>query len=178
MIDFTIAKPSPRPKAIYEGIVDGVKRTGAFFFMFPFNRLVVRRSWYLSTVNTALFPHPVSKHESEEGYSLRSKDKGKGKGKGKQTGARQSSGGAGNGGVLDEPVHGDEMHYEEAIVMPNKPFAWLFSMTVFSFFALFFTSRIVSDRLLNTDRIYLTYNQFRFFIDKVIPQPGEGATRE
>jgi hypothetical protein len=134
MTERIVGKPSPMPKAVYEGVIDGVKRCGAFFFMYPFNRLIVRRSWYLSTVNTSLFPHAESKDDG--GYSLRSRDKGKSKAAGSKQGAGESK-------IQAEPIHGDELHYEESIVMPNKPFAWLFSMTVFSVFALFFTSRIV-----------------------------------
>lgn len=101
--------------------------------MFPYNRLVVRRSWFLSGIDTSLFPRPRSSGDAEtedQRYSLRSKGK-----------ARQSNS---EEGMQAEPVHGDELHYEEALLMPSRPFAGLVSFVVFSVFALFFTSRIVS----------------------------------
>jgi hypothetical protein len=91
--------------------------------MYPYNRLIVRRSWYLSTIDSSLY----SKHQDGERYHLRNKGKGK---------SQESS--------KFEPVHGPGLEYEEAVVMPNKFLAWLFSFSCFSFFALFFTSSIVS----------------------------------
>jgi hypothetical protein len=96
--------------------------------MYPYNRLIVRRSWYLSSLDTSLYP----KHaKDEERYPVRSKGKGR-------------ASGANNDNVRPEPVHGDELEYEEAMVMPNQAVAWVFSFTIFSFFALYFTSSIVS----------------------------------
>lgn len=108
-------------------IIDGTTRYGGFFVMYPYNRLIVRRSWYLSTLDTSLYP----KHQDDERYPLRSKGKGR-------------ASGANNNSTEKEPVHGDDLEYEEAITMPNQAVAWVFSFTIFSFFALFFTSRIVS----------------------------------
>lgn len=102
--------------------------------MYPYNRLIVRRSWYLSTIDSSLH----SKHQDQdkdERYPLRNKGKGKGKGKGESQGENENG---------FEPVHGDSLEYEEAVVMPNQLVAWLFSFSCFSFFALFFTSRLVS----------------------------------
>jgi hypothetical protein len=124
-------KPSARPKTVYKMVIDGTLRYGGFFFMYPYNRLIVRRSYHLSRIDSSLY----SKHEEEERYPLRSKGKGKG---------RISQAGGSDPNIRAEPVHGDRLHYEEAIVMPNQITAFIFSFTVFSFFALFFTSRIVS----------------------------------
>jgi len=104
--------------------------------MYPYNRLIVRRSWYLSTIDSSLYKH------SEDGrYPLRNKGKGR-------SSQGQTSG--------SEPVHGDGFKYEEAIVMPNKVAAWAFSFSCFAFFAFFFTSRLVR---LNTEN-----NRFRLMI--------------
>jgi len=98
--------------------------------MYPYNRLIVRRSWYLSTIDSSLY----SKHDGDdENGNGRYNTRNKGKGKGKT-----------QGGSDFEPVHGDKFEYEEAIVMPNQLVAWLFSFSCFSFFALFFTSSWVS----------------------------------
>jgi len=94
--------------------------------MYPYNRLIVRRSWYLSTIDSSLYP----KHSDDGRYPLRNKGKG-----------RSSTQGEGSG---SEPVHGDGFKYEEAIVMPNKLAAWAFSFSCFAFFAFFFTSRLAS----------------------------------
>jgi hypothetical protein len=91
--------------------------------MYPYNRLIVRRSWYLSTIDSSLYP----KHSGDERRN---------KGKGRSSMQGQSSG--------SEPVHGDGFKYEEAMVMPNKIAAWAFSFSCFAFFAFFFTSRLVS----------------------------------
>jgi len=106
-------------------IIDGTTRYGGFFFMYPYNRLIVRRSWYLSTIDSSLY-----KHSDDERYPLRNKGKGRSSTQGQNSGF--------------EPVHGDGFKYEEAIVMPNKLAAWAFSFSCFAFFAFFFTSRLVS----------------------------------
>lgn len=93
--------------------------------MYPYNRLIVRRSWYLSTIDSSLYQN----HTDNERYPLRNK------GKGKSSQGKTSD---------SEPVHGDGFKYEEAIVMPNKITAWVFSFSCFAFFAFFFTSRLVS----------------------------------
>ena len=107
-------------------IIDGTTRYGGFFFMYPYNRLIVRRSWYLSTIDSSLYP----KHSDDGRYPLRNKGKGRSSTQGESSGS--------------EPVHGDGFKYEEAIVMPNKLAAWAFSFSCFAFFAFFFTSRLVS----------------------------------
>lgn len=45
--------PSPRPKLFYELNHPAVDRplVGSFFFMYPYNRCIVRRSWALSRLN-------------------------------------------------------------------------------------------------------------------------------
>lgn len=127
----SLGQPSSRPKTIYEAVIDGVHRYGGFFFMYPYNRLIVRRSWFLSGIDTSLFPRPSAPEQGSR-YALRNK------GKGRSSSDQKESGGD------KEPVHGDELQYEEAVIMPSKVWAWLFSFLNFSFFALFFTSSIVS----------------------------------
>lgn len=125
-----IEMPSSAPSTVYRAVIDGVEKIGSFFFMYPYNRLIVRRSWHLSRMETSLFP----KHSDEGGeggrYPLRSK------GKGRASGSSSPS--------SEEPVHGDNLHYEEAMQMPNKYMAFLVSLSTFSFFAMFFLSSLVS----------------------------------
>lgn len=130
---------SPKPKTIYEAVIDGAHRYGGFFFMYPYNRLIVRRSWFLSNINTSLFPRPEATEVNQGRYALR--NKGKARSSTSNT-TRQDPEDAGK--AASEPVHGDSFRYEEAVLMPSKAFAWLFSFVNFSFFALFFTSSIVS----------------------------------
>lgn len=46
-------KPSPRPKLFYQIISPHLPepKIGSFFFMWPYNRCIVRRSWALSRQN-------------------------------------------------------------------------------------------------------------------------------
>jgi hypothetical protein len=122
--------------------IDGVEKAGSFFFMFPYNRLIVRRSWHLSQMKTSLFPKHQSDDSEEGRYPLRSK----GKGRASKSGSRPNTPAAGET-AQDEPVHGPEFQYEEALEMPSGYMAFLVSFGTFSFFAAFYLSGIVSPTL-------------------------------
>lgn len=167
--------PSKAPNLVYRATIDGTERIGSFFFMYPYNRLIVRRSWHLSRLNTLLFPSHSDNKDQGDGYALRSK----GKGKGRTSGSAAKSGENEN----QEPVHGDELQYQEAVRTPSGFMAFLISFTTFSFLGLFFLSSVVSPpSSKHTPSVSAVdgklIHQFRWGINKVIPQPGEGASRE
>jgi len=152
-----IGMPSSAPSTVYRAVVDGVEKIGSFFFMYPYNRLIVRRSWHLSRMETSLFP----KHGDQGGeggrYPLRNKGKGRASGASSSPASKQ------------EPVHGDNLHYEEAIQMPNKYMAFLVSFSTFSFFAMFFLSSLVRP-----------FRSSRITTDTIVPmgyQQGHSSTR-
>ena len=60
--------PSPRPKLLYEDTHPAVNRPliGSFFFMFPYNRCIVRRSWALSRLNPETLSSGPTKHTDDE----------------------------------------------------------------------------------------------------------------
>jgi hypothetical protein len=145
-----IGMPSSAPSTVYRAVVDGVEKIGSFFFMYPYNRLIVRRSWHLSRMETSLVPKHGDQVDEGGRYPLRNKGKGRTSG---------SSSSASN----QEPVHGDNLHYEEAIQMPNKYMAFLVSFSTFSFFAMFFLSSLVrpcrSSRITTDTIVPMGYQQ-------------------
>jgi hypothetical protein len=140
--------PSKAPSLVYRATIDGTERIGSFFFMYPYNRLIVRRSWHLSRLNTSLFPSHSDNKDQGDGYALRSKGKGKGRASGSSAQPSQNEN--------QEPVHGDELQYQEAVRTPSGFMAFLISFTTFSFLGLFFLSSIVSPKLFSHVRSQLS----------------------
>lgn len=98
--------------------------------MFNFNRMIVRRSWHLSRLDTTL-------HGQAKVKGLKGDDK-------LRQRRTQQDDSVGQAGGEDEPHHGEDFAYEEAMTMPSKFGARLLSVGLASFFILLVVSRLVS----------------------------------
>jgi hypothetical protein len=97
------------------------KKIGSFFFMYPYNRCIVRRSWFLSRLDTGVVSSSrQASHDNDDEQD-------------------------------DEPRHGDGFEYREAMETGSTLKAMLISGASLLFGVLFFGCSLVSGTFLKTD---------------------------